>query len=327
MGYSLNNKTNQIPVTAPKFAANTRHPPSEQRARHRVVIGIPTVGRAAILASTVKAIASQNLMPDLVLISIADPEDADSVGDMQMPFPIRILTGEKGLTTQRNRILDELRKTDLILFLDDDFLMAPDYVEQMVQVFENNADVVLATGNLIADGIIGPGFDHATGQDKLAEGLAETASPELAPAHTGYGCNMGLRAKTILERNLRFDEALPLYSWLEDVDFSNRLASHGRFVRPGGMRGVHLGTKSGRTHGRYLGYSQIANPVYLIRKGTISRKRARDLMLRNVASNLVGTIRPRPWADYRGRLVGNLIALGDVLTGRVRPDRILNLRS
>jgi len=327
MGFSLNNKINQIPDTAPQFAANTRHPPREEPAKHRVVIGIPTVGRAAILASTVKAIASQKLMPDLVLISIADPQDATSLGDLQMPFPIKVLTSEKGLTTQRNRILDEVRKTDLILFLDDDFLMAPDYIEQMVQVFENNADVVLATGNLIADGILGPGFDHATGQNKLAEGLAVSANTELAPAHTGYGCNMSLRAKTILEHNLRFDEALPLYSWLEDVDFSNRLALHGRFVRPGGMRGVHLGTKSGRTHGRYLGYSQIANPIYLIRKGTISRRRARDLMLRNIASNLVGTIRPRPWADYRGRLMGNLIALRDVLTGRVRPDRILELKS
>ncbi len=293
--------------------------------RYRVVIGIPTVGRVDILAGTVKAIASQTRMPDIVLISIADPQDAACLEDMQLPFQLKILTSDKGLTTQRNRILDEIRKTDLILFLDDDFLMAPDYVAQMLRVFEDNADVVLATGTLIADGIIGPGFDHATGQDKLAKGLSVSVSSELVPTHTGYGCNMCLRAETVLDHKLRFDEALPLYSWLEDVDFSTRLAKYGRFVRPGGMRGVHLGTKSGRTRGRYLGYSQIANPIYLIRKGTIARKRARDLMLRNVASNMVGTIRPRPWADYRGRLTGNLIALWDVLTGRVRPDRIFDL--
>lgn len=326
MGLSLSLSKRPMPVPTSGPSPEATGCPVVSVAGYRVVVGIPTVGRAEILIGTVKAIAAQTRLPDCVLISVADRRDAASIEDLSLPFPVRILTGEKGLTTQRNRILDELRLTDLILFLDDDFLMAPDYISQMVRVFENHSDVVLATGKLIADGILGPGFDHRTGVSKLAAGLEVPAGTELAPAHTGYGCNMAIRARVILEENLRFDEALPLYSWLEDVDFSNRLALYGRFVRPGAMRGVHLGTKSGRTPGRYLGYSQIANPIYLIRKGTITRKRAGDLMLRHIASNLLGTIRPRPWADYRGRLAGNLIALRDVLTGRDRPDRILELK-
>ncbi|MEX0284251.1 MAG: family 2 glycosyl transferase, partial [Paracoccaceae bacterium] len=73
------------------------------------------------------------------------------------------------------------------------------------------------------------------------------------------------------------------------------------------------------------GYSQIANPVYLIGKGTIGRKRARDLMLRNMASNLRGTLRPVAWADYRGRLIGNLLAIRDILLRRSDPERVLSL--
>ena len=74
-----------------------------------------------------------------------------------------------------------------------------------------------------------------------------------------------------------------------------------------------------------MGYSQVANPFYLIHKGTISRKRARDLILRNIASNLRGTVRPVEWADYRGRLRGNLMALRDVILRCNDPERILSL--
>lgn len=323
---SLNSPACRIQGTSPVFAVGSR----KSANRHpdlRVVVGIPTVGRAAIVVDTVKAIADQVYLPDLVLISVADFQDAALLMGLKLPFPFEVLISERGATFQRNRILDELQQTDLVLFLDDDFLMAPDYIQQMVRVFANHSDVVLATGKLIADGISGPGYDYATGMRKLAEGLAQPADPDLASAHTGYGCNMACRASSLLDHNLRFDESLPLYAWLEDVDFSNRLAPYGRFVCPGGMRGVHLGTKTGRTPGRYLGYSQIANPIYLIRKGTISRKRARNLMLRNIASNMLGTVRPRPWADYRGRLAGNLIALKDVLFRQDRPDRILDLKA
>jgi hypothetical protein len=91
------------------------------------------------------------------------------------------------------------------------------------------------------------------------------------------------------------------------------------------MRGVHLGTKTGRTPGVKLGYSQIANLVYLMRKGTVSRHRAFDMMGRNLASNLYHTLRPVAWADHSGRLWGNLLACIDLALGRCDPQRVLAL--
>jgi len=314
-----------------EFCCIHGHPPERYQTAsapgaQRVVIGIPSVARAEILVETVQEIARQTRLPDLVLLSVADLKDTGRLERMNLPFPIQIVISAKGLTRQRNRILREVRENDLLLFLDDDFLMAPDYLEQMEQVFDANPDIVLTTGTLIADGILGPGLDHFSGSRLLAKGLAEPPSTELAAAHTGYGCNVAVRVAPILKNELFFDENLPLYSWLEDVDFSNRLKECGKFVRPGTMRGVHLGTKTGRTPGVYLGYSQIANPFYLIRKGTITRRRARDLMLRNLASNLRGTFFPKEWADSRGRLRGNLIAIIDLLLRRSAPDRILSLK-
>src|SRR6266702_4434472 len=91
------------------------------------------------------------------------------------------------------------------------------------------------------------------------------------------------------------------------------------------FRGVHLGIKYGRTSGVRFGYSQIANPIYLIRKGTMSWQHAKMLMWRNLAANLVRSFHPEPWIDRKGRLKGNLLALVDMAIGRISPHRILQL--
>jgi hypothetical protein len=41
----------------------------------------------------------------------------------------------------------------------------------------------------------------------------------------------------------------------------------------------------------------------------------------NLAANMVKTLRPEPFIDRGGRLSGNLKALGDLVTGRLRPEK------
>lgn len=289
----------------------------------RLVIGIPTAGRPAILAETVRFLAQQSRLPDLVVLSVSDAVHAGGIAAEPLPFPVEIVVGPKGLSRQRNAILDKLAPDDILMFLDDDFLMAPDYLAEVQAIFAQHPDIVMTTGHVLADGILGPGLTFKQGLALLDKAIRKPAYRRFDPVDNGYGCNMAVRARPVLTEGLRFDEALPLYSWLEDVDFSAQLAHHGRFVQPSVTRGVHLGTKTGRTPGLNLGYSQIANPVHMLRKGTMTWRRALRLMSRNVASNLRGTVFPRPWADYRGRLLGNLRAFGDLILGRCDPQRIL----
>ncbi len=290
----------------------------------QIVIGIPTAGRAAILAKTVTAIARQTRLPDRVLISVGDPQDCGEVETLDLPFDVEVLVGTKGLSRQRNRILNALHRDDVLLYLDDDYLMAADYLARLEGIFAEHPDMVMTTGVVLADGIHGVGLNHAQGEALLA--ADSYAGPDtLLPVTTGYSCNMALRAAAILDHGIFFDERLPLYSWLEDADLSHRLRPLGRFARPTALRGVHLGVKTGRTSGVRLGYSQIANPVYMIRKGTLSRKRASRLMLRNLAANLYCSVVTKSWADHRGRLRGNLLALRDICIGRSDPRRILLL--
>src|SRR5690606_30638203 len=100
-----------------------------------------------------------------------------------------------------------------------------------------------------------------------------------------YGCNMAFRRSAI--EGVRFDERLPLYGWLEDVDFSAQAGRKGVLLKSETLVGVHLGVKGGRTSGVRFGYSQIVNPVYLLGKKTIGRRQAGANMLRTFAANHV----------------------------------------
>ncbi|MEM1428428.1 MAG: glycosyltransferase [Pseudomonadota bacterium] len=308
--------------------AESGAPRGRDTAQGRLIVGIATTGRADILTPTVRALAAQTRRPDLVVLSIAEARDVAATLPAEVPFDVAVIEGPKGSSAQRNRVLEMLAPDDIVLFLDDDFLMASDYLERLDALFAAHTDVAMFTGTVLADGVVGRGLSHEEGIARLAADARHApAEPSDAIEDTwnGYGCNFAVRGSVVTAHALRFDEKLPLYGWLEDVDFSGLAEPHGRICRADALRGVHLGVKVARSPGRRLGYSQIANPVYLLRKKTIRRAHARELMLRNLASNLVYSVKPRPWTDSRGRLVGNLIALTDWARGRIHPERIRDL--
>jgi glycosyltransferase involved in cell wall biosynthesis len=319
------------PETGRDGAPNDREGPrpgaarAAPRAVGRLVIGIATTGRAPILTPTLRVIAEQARLPDLVIVSATAPEDVEPAATEGLPFETRVLVGPKGLCAQRNAVLDALGADDVVLFLDDDFLIAPQFLERLEQLFAAHPDVAMITGTVIADGVSGPGLSPEDGERILKAAPAPETPGTISPAWNGYGCNFAMRMAPIRAHSLRFDESLPLYGWLEDVDFSGQIERHGKIVRASGLLGVHLGTKRARSPGHRLGYSQIANPVYLLRKKTIRRQHAFKLMRRNMLSNLVYTPVPRPWTDSRGRLIGNLHALWDLARGRCHPERVRDL--
>ena len=49
------------------------------------------------------------------------------------------------------------------------------------------------------------------------------------------------------------------------------------------------------------------------------------LMLKSVAANAIRSVMSDPYVDRKGRLAGNLLAIGDFIGGRLDPRRILEL--
>lgn len=297
----------------------------DPRRKLKMAVGIATAGRPEIASYAVDLVARQSRKPDLLVVCPAAPNDLDADLLAILPFATDVRMGKRGLTAQRNQILAATIDYDVIIFFDDDFFPQLDYLQQVERIFLEKNDVVAITGRPIQDGINGPGLDPGFALELVLAQEPGGAEQVIAATYGTYGCNMAFRIEPIRHRNLSFDENLPLYGWQEDIDFSRQMASAGRIVDATLLRGVHLGTKSGRTSGVRFGYSQIANPVYLIRKGTMSRSFAWPLMWRNFLANVGRSLRPEPWIDRRGRLKGNCLAFRDLITGHISPQRILEL--
>lgn len=291
-----------------------------------IKVGIATAGRRAMLSQTLLQLGEQSRLPDGVIICPSSPEDCDESRLAALPYVCQVVRGPRGLSAQRNAIVAACGECDVLVFFDDDFYPASDYLDTLEQLFTNEPDIVGATGHVLVDGAISHGVAH----DEALAILAARETPRGDDAkhwevYNLYGCNMALRMAPVKAHQLRFDERLPLYGWLEDVDLSRQIARYGRLIKTRTLAGVHLAIKNGRSSGLRIGYSQIANPWYLMWKGTLAPKRALRQVSRNVAANAYRSLHPEPWVDRRGRLQGNALATLHLLTGRLDPRKVLEL--
>ena len=300
---------------------------------------VPTFGRPELIGSMMLLLQKQTRKPDCVIFSVtADgcqlPQSFVPCGDGERfefdGIPVVVLVGEQGSSRQRNRAVEWLRASakltdsDVVVFFDDDFVPRADWLARAETILATDAATVGVTGILLADGAALAGYDETEAERIIADNRAELPSDDWR-RQTGavsevYGCNMAVRGSCVAR--LPFDETLPLYGWLEDFDFSARLSRFGAMSRDAGMVGVHRGVKSGRVSGRKLGYSQIANPLYLADKNTMNRRAAVTMFSKNIAANLLKSVRPEPFIDRRGRLRGNLDALLDMVRGSLHPGRV-----
>jgi len=293
---------------------------------------VATRGRPEILPWLVKMLESQTRPPDVLYVSATSKAD---YGDLSTRlFPTVAIEGAAGLTSQRNRALTQAeRDSDAIVFFDDDFFPSRFWLENLQRLLEARDDIAIVNGHILADGAGGAGFSIDEANCIVAEADAkadrlrghglDTRSADLRDIDSPYGCNMALTNK--LTRGLRFDENLPLYGWLEDCDFGYSARQRGRVVVSPELFGVHLGVKHGRTSGVRLGASQVINPLYLLRKGSMSPRLVAVQLCRNIGANLLKSIVSEPYVDRRGRLLGNLIALGHIAVGRCDPGMVTHL--
>ncbi|MEZ5856452.1 MAG: glycosyltransferase family A protein [Hyphomicrobiaceae bacterium] len=291
----------------------------------RLVVVIASFGRPDILAEMLRNLERQTRKPDLVILSLT--QESDGPQEMTFSFDHQTIIGPRGLPAQRNSGLREaLHVADSITFFDDDFVPADNYLARIEATFTANPDYAVIHGNVVADGITSKGLTFVEARAALAaaKAICEDDNPRIRNDASAYGCNMSFRARN-LTPDTAFDERLGLYGWQEDRDFSCRVGRTGRVVCISNIVGVHLGVKGGRVNGVRMGYSQVVNPIYLIRKGTMPIADAARLMSRNLLANAVKSLRPEPWVDRRGRLRGNLIGLAHVMSGRIEPEHVHKL--
>ena len=293
---------------------------------YHLAVCIATVGRPEVLTSTILNLQAQTRRADSIFIAATTSND---ISAENIPSDVQVIYTEKGLTRQRNALLNAASAADIVLFIDDDFILDSNYLQDTEYVYEKYSNIAMTTGAVILDGINGPGLTpeaayealHAAAFDRF--GQRETV--EIEEVHNAYGCNMSVNMLLARKFDVKFDVNLPLYGWQEDVDFSRQMANHGKTVKINSARGVHLGTKLGRVSGIQFGYSQIANPVYLLFKGSVGFRHVSAQISRNVLANILKLTLREPKVDRLGRLRGNLIAILDIIKNRSSPLRVLDL--
>lgn len=267
-------------------------------------------------------------------VVIVGSEDKDVEGLAAHPSvasgQTSILLSRASLTIQRNVGLEALLplvagldpKDWFVTFYDDDFRPASNWLESAAQALIAQSKVVGITGNVLADGVNSEfGVSEADAALYLAGSKAPEAhwssSPTIRTVDGLYGCNMSYRGTIAID--MRFDENLPMYGWQEDFDYSSRARARGELILLPTCRGVHLGSSSGRTSGVRFGYSQISNPIFLLKKGSMSYGKASLLMSKNITANVVKTLLMVRIKDFPGRLRGNLLAFKHLLSGKLDP--------
>jgi hypothetical protein len=290
----------------------------------KIAIVIATLGRPTEVSELMLQLSVQTHPASAIIVSITATQDLPS----ELPSGVQIVVGSKGLPAQRNRGIEKVpADCDLLAFLDDDYLPSIHALAGMDALFTRFPGVVGANGILLADGINSAGIEYREALALLRK--HDTRPPQCEPRVLNYnmfglyGCNMVYRTSAI--QHTRFDEKLPLYAWQEDNDFAAQLLPRGQLVRTDAFAGVHRGVKGARTSGVKFGYSQIVNPLYLTRKGTMPAWYAAKIVSRNLLANHIRVLRPEPWVDRWGRLRGNWLGIRDVLMSRDDPRHILYL--
>lgn len=289
----------------------------------RTAVIIATKGRPQEVARLLDVLTLQTVPPDLIVVSACDARD---IAEGNVTKNAQVLFGPPGLPAQRNRALAAVRgKCDLVIFFDDDFIPSRFWIERVQFLMSAEPDIVCVTGNVLLDGVTIGGLEWDQGQtlvDKKDSSASEPVSDyRIRESQSPYGCNMAFRAKSI--EHLTFDERLVLYGWLEDRDFSARAGD--RMIWTDAVWGVHLGATRGRPSGLSFGYSQVVNPRYLVKKGSMTRFEAWRTIARVLAANGVGSLFQNSRIDRHGRLKGNLIAIRDIVSGRWAPEKATEL--
>jgi hypothetical protein len=297
---------------------------------------VATKGRPRETLRLLDHLQRQTLTPVFTVVAGADTSDLAGLEghpSVSGERGVCVVSPRAGLTTQRNHGLGVLEQRGLLAparerffcaFFDDDFRPADDWLAMAAQRFERGG-VVGLTGHVLADGVKKCGLS----EDEAVAFLDGRRAPQphwASGAHerdvgSTYGCNMAFVDGVV--QSARFDENLPLYGWQEDRDYTGIASTRGRVIYFPLCRGVHLGVRAGRVSGFKFGYSQIANPVYLMRKGTVSFKPGFRLLSRALGANLVYSVAGPKHTDYPGRLKGNLDALWDLMRRRSHPRNIL----
>jgi glycosyltransferase involved in cell wall biosynthesis len=247
--------------------------------RQGFTIIIPTRNRPASIAKAFLSIGSQMQKPDeLIVVDSSDNTTTKSV--CQSFFASVAKDGVRcvyartcpGLAHQRN-IGVSLATQDVLIFIDDDCILLPDYIQQMSRAFSTLPLDVVGVGGRFQDE-----FHYRIPRLKraLLPGGYKSGTLTLSGQHIEemVDCNSGIRSvcrlsganmayrRWLFEYEM-FDEYFAGYGLAEDLEFSIRASRHGRLVVQPKAVLIHEHVAVSREREYVVGRMEIENHTYI----------------------------------------------------------------
>jgi glycosyltransferase involved in cell wall biosynthesis len=299
--------------------------PTSHHALPEVTVMIPTAKRPSVLTDTVNSVLSQSAPPRKVIIIANEPGDVETC--VRDNPKVTLLFDRGSLTHKRNLALPYV-EGKYVFFADDDIELHHAYLSEAVLLLEDFPGIVGLSGKVLKDGDV---------SRAKAKELIRTARE---PDHWRgrflvrgrykqlYGCNMVLR-RSVLERET-FDDELPGYCFGEDYDFWVRVRRYGITGIYDRCIAVHLQAAGGRSSPAKVAYSRLANHWHFYQKGIShlpwpwSLVRIGFICVKFPLRSFAALMRGETGSAWQ-ELCGYALAIADILRGRSRPSRTLEV--
>lgn len=235
----------------------------------------------------------------------------------------QILSGAVGLTRSRN-IGVSLLSGDIVFFLDDDVVLMPDYIEQILRIYkaDSTGQVGGVGGRSLGERpsrpsqLFGRLFCLASRRPGVMLASGSYSPPtdfrDCLEVQALSGCNMSYRRSVFDE--LSFDEWYGGYANGEDLDFSFRVSKRYRLVVTPFATVTHKHSETARLSSKEFAYMQLRNHSRFFAKNLPDDARHRLCFAISIiglmAENVLRFGR-RPTGSTFGFVLGTLLWLRD----------------
>lgn len=223
----------------------------------KISVIIPTKNRADDLRRTLDSLARQTRRPEEIIV--VDQSSSPSLPSKTVPVSMNYIHNPhiSGLTEARNVAMDRATG-DVLLFLDDDVILEPQYVEEILLAYSpevggvsgiiTNYRLPSLARRLFENVFVRGAFhDHRQAIYWYADDL-RLSGPQRVNQFTGAVMSFRLAAV----RGLRFDTKLTGGCLAEDIDFCARLPRGTLLVIAPKARLLHERSSVGRATGHWL---------------------------------------------------------------------------
>jgi GT2 family glycosyltransferase len=244
-----------------------------------VSVVICTRNRPDDLAACLVSLATQTRVPDELVVVDASDDEASRAHVETLAASIatvRYLRATRGLTRQRN-VGVVASSGEIVTFLDDDVVLAPDYLERVIELFAEDPTLggvegTVAMGPLRGRRRLANAFRRFFLMNSLGRrGVKRSGFVSYDPAPRTprqvpslVGCNMSYR-RAVFER-FRFDEWFDGYGLGEDQDFSYRVGRTTKLVQTPYARLEHRLSPVARESLPALHEMTVVNHFYFVQK-------------------------------------------------------------